>query len=166
MLSNHIGEIFSLTAALTLAASGFGNYVSNQAASNTSLNVNEIACADNVLTKYENTSAYIKIIDSGVNKSLPIQLSDNAKSFIMREEGFDSYISQICYMLGKYFSGCRVIADTFHDCDVNDDILRLYVVDEDEIDTLMNKLTAFEDMWWLSSDAYSSGKILVDVMAL
>lgn len=119
----------------------------------------------NTLGEYENISVYTETNNNIANKSLPIQFSDNAKN-IIREQGFDAYVSQICYMLGEYFSGCRVVADTFHDFDANDNILKLYVVDEDEIDTLMSKLSRFEDMWWLSSDAYNSGKILIDVMAL
>lgn len=165
MLYNYIESAISITAALAFTASGFGDYVSNQTPVNTSLSVNTIAYSANVSEKYENTSADSEINTSRINKSLPIQFSDNAKN-IIREQGFDAYVSQICYMLGEYFSGCRVVADTFHDFDANDDILTLYVVDEDEIDNLMSKLSRFEDMWWLSSDAYNSGKILIDVMAL
>lgn len=164
--NNYIESFIYITAALALTASGFGDYyVSNQTTENTSLSVNTMAYSANVPEKYENTSTYYETNTSIVNKSLPIQFSENAKN-IIREERFSAYISQICYMLGEYFSGCRVVADTFHDFDVNEDILKLYVVDEDKIDNLMSKLSRFEDMWWLSSEAYNSGKILIDVMAL
>ena len=70
-------------------------------------------------------------------------------------------------MLGEEFEDCMVSAELIDNLDENGSILKLNVIDEGRsIDIMLDKLDRFEDRWWLDSEAYRCGRILVDVMAI
>lgn len=115
---------------------------------------------------YENTSVKTYVNDN-VNRSLPIKISSEARTFLDNNKHIETYISQICYMLGEEFEGCMVSAELIDNFDENGSILKLNVIDEGRsIDIMLDKLDRFEDRWWLDSEAYRCGRILVDVMAI
>lgn len=164
MASDYIEKFASITTALTLIAYGFPNYVCNQTNVDSLITRNKVAYVSDFVNEYDNSIDQTVGKVAGLSKSLPIQYSDGAVELI-HQNGFEYCISEICYRLGDYFPGCRVVAESINDFD-GQGSLKLYVVDEDSVLAMLDRLEAFENDWWLSSKSYETGKIFVDVMPL
>ncbi len=165
MASDYIGEVASITTALALIAGGLSNSACNQADVGSLITSSEAAYVSDFINEYDNLSNQSIRNISELDKSLPIQYSDEAKELIS-QNNFGYYVSEICYRLGDYFPGCRVVAESIYDFDGQYSFLKLYVVDETSVEAMLNKLEEFENDWWLSSETYETGKIFVDVMPL
>lgn len=91
VIDGYKNSFVSASVAVVTFANVFSGYLCNGAA---------FSCIENKPLFYENTSIKTYVNDN-VNKSLPIKISAEARTFLDNNKHIETYISQICYMLAE-----------------------------------------------------------------